>query len=264
MRNELSSDLKIVSSPLFLSDNSEFHSFSPIDGVVSCFQSQISNELNCSPFVLTFSKKKFMALESRSKNELSAIITPFEANLQSRLTDNTTLSIGPIQNHLSEVQHASEEISKDDIEHLRRLMENEENKSTTKDKTKQYKRARKPSKTGNKIFACKHCEMSFERSQALGGHMSRAHPGKSCEYKKKKSKRKSREVERLKLLIAKKKYFTKLRFNYDELLKTPEGRQKAQTLIDRTAIKKIKKDLTKQEIDNYFENKILDEIKKGT
>lgn len=263
MRNELSIDLKIVSSPLFPSDNSEFHSFSPAIGVVSCFQSQFSNELSCSPFALTFSKRKLMGLEGRGKNELSAIVTPFETISQNKLTDKTTLSIEVTQNHISEVQDTSEEISKNDIEHLRRLMENEEKKSSTKEKPEQYEKIRRLSMTGNRIFACKHCEMSFERSQALGGHMSRAHPGKSCEYKKKKNKRKSREVERLKLLIAKKKYFAKLGCNYDELLKTPEGRQKVQDLIDRTAIKKIKKDLTKQEIDNYFENKILDEIKKG-
>eukprot|EP00826_Nyctotherus_ovalis_P043595 TRINITY_DN4608_c0_g1_i5.p1 TRINITY_DN4608_c0_g1~~TRINITY_DN4608_c0_g1_i5.p1 ORF type:complete len:160 (-),score=50.87 TRINITY_DN4608_c0_g1_i5:148-627(-) len=159
------------------------------------------------------------------------------------------------------MEHRTEEISRSDIGYLRSLIPEEEEKASNREKSR---RVRKTAKTETRMFTCKYCEMSFCRSQALGGHMSRAHPGKSCEYKKKKNKRKSREVERLKLLIAKRKYFRMLSYDYDELFTTPEGRRRAQGLIDRTAIKKIKRELTKEEIDNFFENKILDEIKQDS
>ena len=45
--------------------------------------------------------------------------------------------------------------------------------------------------------------MRFDRSVALGGHISRSHPGLSSDYKEKLKTRKRREPERLALRWAK-------------------------------------------------------------
>lgn len=265
MRNELSHDPRITSTLLIPSDHSDLNSiaFSPIGGGMSCYQSQVSRGLSCSPILLTLSGNGLTPLGGRSRNELPMVVAPFESVLQVKPHDNTNppFDLPRSQNQTRETEHRTEEISRSDIGYLRSLIPAEDEKVGNREKSR---RAKKTAKAEAKMFACKYCEMIFCRSQALGGHMSRAHPGKSCEYKKKKNKRKSREVERLKLLIAKRKYFRMLSFDYDELFTTPEGRKKAQGLIDRTAIKKIKRELTKEEIDNFFENKILDEIKQDS
>lgn len=48
----------------------------------------------------------------------------------------------------------------------------------------------------NASFICKECGDSFEHGQALGGHMSRKHPGQSQAFNKKIQRRKEREFER--------------------------------------------------------------------
>ena len=52
---------------------------------------------------------------------------------------------------------------------------------------------------------CKHCNREFT-NQGLGGHMSRAHPGLSDDYRKKKETRQAREFERKLLREAQKRY----------------------------------------------------------
>lgn len=104
------------------------------------------------------------------------------------------------------------------------------------------------------IFECKHCHKRFLTGQALGGHMSRKHSGKSDKYNYKKDVRKRREFERMKLLLAKKRYFASLGFDYDELLKTPRGKLQAKLLINRSRIKKLKSTLTDEEVYNFFDN----------
>jgi hypothetical protein len=52
-------------------------------------------------------------------------------------------------------------------------------------------------------FVCEHCGAVFARPVALGGHISRAHPGQSREYKQKLATRKANEPRRLALRWAK-------------------------------------------------------------
>ena len=45
-------------------------------------------------------------------------------------------------------------------------------------------------------FECKICDKKFAHSSALGGHISKAHPGQSKAYNHKKFVRETRELER--------------------------------------------------------------------
>jgi len=103
-------------------------------------------------------------------------------------------------------------------------------------------------------FRCRHCSKCFTTGQALGGHMSRKHSGKSIKYNYKKDVRKRREFERMKLLLAKKKYFESLNFDYGQMVETPKGKLQAKTMINRSRIKKIKSTLTDEEVYNFFDN----------
>eukprot|EP00826_Nyctotherus_ovalis_P009039 TRINITY_DN12360_c0_g2_i2.p1 TRINITY_DN12360_c0_g2~~TRINITY_DN12360_c0_g2_i2.p1 ORF type:complete len:287 (+),score=16.37 TRINITY_DN12360_c0_g2_i2:186-1046(+) len=106
-------------------------------------------------------------------------------------------------------------------------------------------------RNGN-LFRCVHCAKLFKTGQALGGHMSRKHAGKSSKYNHKKEIRQTREFERVKLQLAKKKFFDSLGYDYDSMMETPEGKMKAKSLINRSKIKRIKSHLTEKEVSNYF------------
>lgn len=97
-------------------------------------------------------------------------------------------------------------------------------------------------------FPCIYCESVFRTGQALGGHMSRRHSGKSEKYNHKKDVRKQREIDRMRLYAAKKKYLKELGYNYDDMSQTSEGKVKAKTLMNRCKLKKIKNTLTEKEI----------------
>lgn len=56
---------------------------------------------------------------------------------------------------------------------------------------------------GEDIFRCRPCDELFESGQALGGHMSRCHPGQSSSYARKVQRRKEREPDRDLLRLAK-------------------------------------------------------------
>ena len=45
-------------------------------------------------------------------------------------------------------------------------------------------------------YKCKYCERTFKKSVSLGGHISKAHNGKSDNYKKKMEIRESRNQDR--------------------------------------------------------------------
>lgn len=70
----------------------------------------------------------------------------------------------------------------------------------------------------------------FEYGQALGGHMSRRHPGKSAAYNNKTERRKEREFERKLLQHAKIKYYLE---NKDD------------KPLDRVKIRRLRKELRK-------------------
>ena len=50
---------------------------------------------------------------------------------------------------------------------------------------------------------CDHCERRFKKPESLGGHVSKAHPGKSVIYAKKIARRNEREPDRKLLAKAK-------------------------------------------------------------
>lgn len=101
-------------------------------------------------------------------------------------------------------------------------------------------------------FQCNYCGAVFGTGQALGGHMSRKHSGKSAKYNHKKSVRANREFERMKLHVAKRKYFEKLGYDYDEMMQSLEGKIKVKNLMDRSQIKKIKASLSEKEVYSSF------------
>lgn len=45
-------------------------------------------------------------------------------------------------------------------------------------------------------YNCKYCEKKFKICAALGGHISKAHPGQSASYNHKKRVREERQLER--------------------------------------------------------------------
>lgn len=102
------------------------------------------------------------------------------------------------------------------------------------------------------VFQCVHCTKYFRTGQALGGHMSRKHSGKSTKYNHKKKIRQTREFERMKLYVAKKKYFASLGHDYEAMMQTPDGKMRVKTLLNRSKIKRIKSHLTEEEVSNYF------------
>ena len=105
----------------------------------------------------------------------------------------------------------------------------------------------------NRKYICTYCEKRFKYGQALGGHMSRSHPGVSIKYKMKKDIRERRTLERERLSMCKAKYFKeKFGYDYESMKKTKKGRSLITQLISRTKLKTLKKyvtyDMAKQNI----------------
>ena len=88
----------------------------------------------------------------------------------------------------------------------------------------------------SELRKCKFCEKKFTR-QGLGGHMSRAHPGQSEDYKKKKETRHGREDDLRLLRLAQDVY--RQRFNAHEVKGTD---------MNRTKLNKIR-----EEIKEFYE-----------
>jgi len=59
-----------------------------------------------------------------------------------------------------------------------------------------------PARAVKLAYECKICSMTFDRSQKLGGHCSRLHPGQNTVYNKKIEKRREREHIRESLRLA--------------------------------------------------------------
>ena len=73
-------------------------------------------------------------------------------------------------------------------------------------KKKKHEDITKSYKQRAKKFRCPFCDKCFDKSQALGGHKSKVHPGMSQSYIAKKMVRQRREIERKILAKAKEIY----------------------------------------------------------
>ena len=99
---------------------------------------------------------------------------------------------------------------------------------------------------------CVICAKFFTCSQALGGHMSRAHPHKSKDYKKKLTIRDGRAFKRAKLKIAKKFLFEHLQMDYNQLMQTQEGQKIIKVTIQKNR-GKLKKYIGEVKDEDLFE-----------
>lgn len=87
---------------------------------------------------------------------------------------------------------------------------------------------KKPLKHEEVEFICSECNEFFETGQALGGHMSRVHPGQSISYARKLQRREERGFDRELLRLA------KLRHNLACGVGAP---------LDRVKIRRFKKEI---------------------
>lgn len=288
------SEIKFTSSPLASADGSHYKGTeSPaLNAYIFKQRPQIRHDPTFSPFVSPFSENKPQRCspsEVRPSNIISSFFSPLESGLRRESIDDRGTQVNgrpkiqpsqicdplpdqpfPLSNAVSTPIRA---INQKDIEELRReiTLAREESKKPAEEvqpkkrhnkaRVRRTVRATSPApvvgRKKEKPFACKYCKMSFSKAQALGGHMSRRHPGKSREYNYKKTIRKGREIERIKLRLAKKKYFSTLNYDYDDLLKTVEGKMRARSLMNRAKIKRIKKGLTENEVNNYIDSRFM-------
>lgn len=81
-----------------------------------------------------------------------------------------------------------------------------------------------------KNFKCRYCTKLFSSCAALGGHISKAHPGSSKTYNQKKKVRAQRELER--------RLHKESMFIYNEVYlgKSPDHKQ-----LNRNTIRRLKK-----------------------
>eukprot|EP00826_Nyctotherus_ovalis_P016062 TRINITY_DN14629_c0_g1_i1.p1 TRINITY_DN14629_c0_g1~~TRINITY_DN14629_c0_g1_i1.p1 ORF type:complete len:297 (+),score=51.66 TRINITY_DN14629_c0_g1_i1:174-1064(+) len=101
-------------------------------------------------------------------------------------------------------------------------------------------------------FHCKGCGRTFKSAQAVGGHMSRKHPGESREYNRKAAVRKRRVIDRARLLLAKKMLCQELGYDYEILRTTKHGRLKLKALITRTKLNKFRMQVTKKQLEDFI------------
>jgi len=257
--------------------------FSPsVENPVRLICPRIFFDPSCSPFALHLSGNKNLEqtpFEKHIKNESIFSYSSSDWMNDRRLNDlkraegfNTDSSTKENVTNI-DISAATRQIQQSDIENLKSMIStaNTDSEPTIKrllnKKPKKAKPKRKvrenPSqgvKRKLKPFMCKYCTMTFSKAQALGGHMSRTHPGESHEYMQKKVIRENRKLERVKLLIAKIKFFKSLDYDYDDLLSTPEGKMRARMLINRTRIKQLKKRLTKEEVEDFMKDRVIDDI----
>ena len=108
-------------------------------------------------------------------------------------------------------------------------------------------------------YYCKLCDRGFSNAQALGGHSSRKHPGKSLEYNHKKLVREKRQFLRSKLLLAKIMYFDSLGEEFRELQKTRRGKDKIKRLMNRAQLKRVKAALEDSEVNEFIYSQGVDD-----
>jgi hypothetical protein len=108
-------------------------------------------------------------------------------------------------------------------------------------KQKQYNNVKKRKQSINNnnnnnnidSFTCEVCGEEFDTGQGLGGHMSRKHPNSSLKFKKKKETRDKRKEQRDKLYEAKRRLLETKDLEYNELIKTQEGRRMVKETVAR-------------------------------
>lgn len=98
-----------------------------------------------------------------------------------------------------------------------------------KSKPKVKKDQKSTTSSNEELIQCKLCDKKFTR-QGLGGHMSRAHPGQSEDYKRKKETRKNREEQLELLRLAQKVY--KVRTGQKNIRGTEMNRTKLNRIRD--------------------------------
>jgi hypothetical protein len=281
-KEELVHDGSLSLSPFARLEGSGFRPmFSPsIENQRSLLHSQIFHDPSSSPFALHLSgnrNSERTPFEKGIKNDSILSSSPFDWIGDRRLSELKQVQCFNIDSSTREhirsfdIPAATRQIQQSDIEYLKSVINTDpeptikklSNKKVNKSKGKGKGRNENPSqgtKRRLKPFMCKYCTMTFNKAQALGGHMSRTHPGESHTYMQKKVIRKNRKLERVKLLLAKIKFFKSLDYDYNDLLSTPEGKMRARMLINRTRIKKLKRTLTKEEVEDFMKDQVIDDI----
>lgn len=107
-----------------------------------------------------------------------------------------------------------------------------------------------------KIFFCPICSDQFTKGQALGGHLAKAHPGSSLTYQKKQIVREERKLDRVKLLMAKKRFFLKKGYDYDTCVLTRDGKNAMKRVMNRGKIKEIQKSISYNEALLFLTNEV--------
>lgn len=104
-----------------------------------------------------------------------------------------------------------------------------------------------------KLFCCELCFETFKSGQGLGGHMSRKHKDQSIKFKRKKEIRMKREPIRNILLKAKEQLCKANCIDFEETMKTKQGKKNIKHLILQhyEEYKKIRNDLKR----SYFSNR---------
>jgi hypothetical protein len=190
-------------------------------------------------------------------------ITPFKDLMKAALENKITTRSSAkrlLERFLETGVQGSVE-NNDNIESTTRInhrptTEYKQQQSTPQPKTKRQKKL-SPLVGETEKFPCKLCKYASTTSQGLGGHMSRSHPGKSRAYRKKKGIRKTREMERYRLQLAKKRYSESLNKKLKAQRLAKEQQDEIMKVIDRKKLKKIKKSITKKELNDYIENEVL-------
>jgi len=112
------------------------------------------------------------------------------------------------------------------------------------------------SKGGENDVICPECGKGFATGQALGGHMSKKHPGQSEAFTIKQKVRNDRILERAKLHLAKKRFCSENNVDYDELIKTPSGKMQIKKMIDRAKVRYFKKKISDIEAETFIKDTV--------
>ena len=276
-------------SPSPFAENGNLRSVSPFSPLSISSRLQFHNPfINNSTSVTPFSENMFPTgtpVNDCLKSSFALGITPYENSLNltpfnpspfnlmrsptPMIPSTPVTELPKIPPFNPNICLSTQQLDRSDLKLLRNMLE-EKNEPPKKIGVKKqiYKKLKSKNKPHNplqsckrkaKPFSCKCCRMCFSKAQALGGHMSRSHPGESKDYQKKKVIRKDRKLERVKLIIAKKRFFASLGHDYDDMMLTPEGRLRIKVKLNRTQIKKLKKTITEQELNDFIDEKGIED-----